>query len=479
MTLTRPPIAAAAASAPAPGAPARDTTIDAVRAGSLLVVVVLHALMVGVWVDAGGGLSTAVALAGRPWFVPATWAMQVMPLFFIAGGFVSLMQWRRMRARGATPREYIAARVRRLAVPAAILAAAVGAALLAARALGADPDLLAEAGLRIGQPLWFLAVYLGVTALVPSMAALHERRPLLTIAGLGAAVLAVDVLGTRAGSPLGYLNLALVWPLMQQVGFAMLDGACATWSRRRLTAGMLAAVAAVFVLIALGWSPDMLVNLNPPTAAIALLGTAQFFGLMLLRPRLDALTSAPAVARAAERASAWAMGVYLWHMPLILALAAAFWAAGFPLPEPHSAAWWATRLPWVVVILAIVVPFAARIVRVDEPALRLADRVVRRLGAAATGPGAGVLRGRAVSAIAHPAVFVPAAIAGTSSALLVGLDEPVAALAATGLLGAAAVGASIRSLPAAATLSVAASPFLPILLRAAERGMGARRTARA
>ena len=475
MTLTRPPVL----DTRTPGSPARsasisgrDTTIDAVRAGCLLVVVVLHALMVGIWVGPDGGLNTAVALAGETWFVPATWALQVMPLFFIAGGFVSLMQWRRMRARGASAGEYIAGRVRRLAAPAAVMTATVGLALLAARMTGADPELLAEAGLRIGQPLWFLAVYFGVTALVPVMARLHERRPLLTVAGLGAAVLIVDLAGGRGASPLGYLNLALVWPLMQQIGFAMLDGACAGWSRRHLLAGLLTACAGLFVLIALGWSPDMLVNLNPPTTAIVLLGAGQFFGLMLLRPCLGALTSRPTTARVAERASAWAMGVYLWHMPLILALAAGLWAVGIPLPEPHTAAWWATRVPWLVAILALVVPFASGIVRLDQPVIRLAAAVSGRLRAGERGPGLLAPTGVLVTAAVGTAAAVlgtAAAVLGTAAALLVGLDEPLVALVATALLGGAVVLA-----PAARV-----SPFPPILLRPSERSMGAPRPLRA
>lgn len=72
----------------------RDSTVDLIRALCLLVVVALHTMMAGVERTSDGGLLTSVALAGTDWFVPVSWFIQVMPLFFIAGGFASLTQWR-------------------------------------------------------------------------------------------------------------------------------------------------------------------------------------------------------------------------------------------------------------------------------------------------------------------------------------------------------------------------------------------------
>lgn len=417
MTFTRTlPVAAT------PEISGRDTVIDAVRAVCLLAVVVLHALMVGVEITAADGLHTSVALSGEAWFVPITWLLQVMPLFFIAGGFASLSQWRRMRARGASAAEYVAGRVRRLTTPAVAMVAVVGGVLLSAAALGADPALVEEASLRIGQPLWFLAVYLGVTALVPAMAWLHERRPLLTFAALGLGVVVIDLVSARTGLPIGYLNLALVWPLMQQLGFAMLDGVCAAASRRGLLSGMMAALAAILVLIACGWSPDMLHNLNPPTAAIALLGAAQFFTLQLLRPRLDAMTRLSVVEMLVAKAGTRAMAVYLWHMPVILALVVILWGAGLPLPEPHSGAWWATRIPWLLTIAVCVIPTASLASRFERRTLRPASMTAPRVSPNVLGRNGGAALGVLFS------------IGGTATALLAGMASPAAVLFALALL---------------------------------------------
>ena len=415
----------------------RSSTIDAVRAVSLLVVVVLHALMVGAWTGPDGGLLTRVALSGETWFAPVTWVLQVMPLFFIAGGFAALLQWRRLRGRGASAGEYVSGRVRRLAVPAVAMVATVGAVLAVARALGADASLLAEAGLRIGQPLWFLAVYSGVTALVPAMAWLHDRRPVLTLAGLAVGALAVDVTSRLTGLDIGYVNLVFVWLLMQQLGFVMLDGPMGAWPRGRLLAGVGISLALLVLCVGLGWSPDMIENLNPPTFALVLLGAAQFFALQLLRPWLDRVTARPAAARIAARVGGGAMSVYLWHMPLIMALVAGMWVLGLPLPEPHSEGWWISRLPWLAVIFAAVVPFAARIARIDRPIAQRSRQIASRLGLARIPLG---LR-------APLAVLLT--ISGTVIALLIGVDAPLPALIAAGLLGAAAIvsSAALSSIP--------------------------------
>lgn len=428
------PLRAAPLTAFARSASHRDPTVDAVRAGALLIVVVLHALMVGAQIAPTGALRTSVALSGETWFVPMTWVLQIMPLFFIAGGFASLSQWRRMRDRGASAAEYVTARTRRLAVPAILMIGSVGGALLLARALGADAALIDEASLRIGQPLWFLATYFGVTALVPAMAWLHDRIPLITVFALACGVFIVDVAHARLGAPVGYLNLVLVWPLMQQLGFLMRDGlSFAVWRRRGLVIGLLASLALLLALIGRGWSPDMLVNLNPSTTAIMLLGTAQFFLLQLLRPLLVSLTRGPRSTHLISRANAAAMGAYLWHMPVILALVALMWSAGLPMPDPHSGAWWATRPLWLLVIGCCVIPLAALIAPLER-------RILARLQATATATGfrsragtRGLWRMRGVrgwSAL----LSVLCGIGGTASALLAGIASPLPYAAALALL---------------------------------------------
>ena len=74
---------------PVPAAPVggdRDLALDVVRAWSLLVVVLGHFLMlILLWDDDGVPASANTLTSGDPWPY-VTWLLQVMPLFFIAGG---------------------------------------------------------------------------------------------------------------------------------------------------------------------------------------------------------------------------------------------------------------------------------------------------------------------------------------------------------------------------------------------------------
>ena len=104
----------------------RDRSIDAVRSTLLVTVVALHAMMVGVSVSAAGPVLEN-AMENQTWFAPASWVVQVMPLFFIVGGFASITQWRSLRAAGVSPAQYVRSRIVRLVRPAIALVAVTGA----------------------------------------------------------------------------------------------------------------------------------------------------------------------------------------------------------------------------------------------------------------------------------------------------------------------------------------------------------------
>lgn len=116
-----------------------------------------------------------------------------------------------------------------------------------------------------------------------------------------------------------------------------------------------AALTATVLLVATGpYSPDLLVNLNPPTLVLVTLGVTQLFVFTLLRPALTRLASRPPVARLTGVLAARAMTIYLWHMPAIIALCAVLLVSGIPLPEPLSGAWWQSRPLWLIAVTAVV-----------------------------------------------------------------------------------------------------------------------------
>lgn len=101
--------------------------------------------MVGVTVSAAGP-SFVNAADGAPWIVPVSWILQVMPLFFVIGGFSGATALRSMRQRDGDATTFVVARVRRLLRPAAATIGAVGTALAVLAAAGVAPDLVRLAG---------------------------------------------------------------------------------------------------------------------------------------------------------------------------------------------------------------------------------------------------------------------------------------------------------------------------------------------
>jgi len=363
-TLITPPVRRAQPSATPPSP--RDSSVDVARAWCLVVVVALHSLMVGVSVVDGAPLLEN-AMDGWPWFAAATWLVQIMPLFFVLGGFSSATQWTKLRARGVPAHDYLAMRLRRL-LPSALGAIAVAAAtLLALDAAGVPDAMVATAGFRLSQPLWFLGVYLLCTGLVPLMTAAHRTAPRLTLAGLAALVIAVDVVrGATGADAVGFANLLFVWLLVQQLGFWLAEGRFDRVSRRRLVVVAASALALLAALCASGvYSFDLLQNLNPPTFALVLLGVAQLALFQLVRPVLRRVHERRHIASAVGAINTRAMTIYSWHMLVLIGLAGLLLlVGGETLPAPLTDTWWATRPVWLLAVggvVAAVVAIAGRL----------------------------------------------------------------------------------------------------------------------
>ncbi|WP_030143106.1 acyltransferase family protein [Mycetocola saprophilus] len=133
------------------------------------------------------------------------------------------------------------------------------------------------------------------------------------------------------------------------LGFA--TGAPNPWIIMALTGGF--ALVALFLLSVPGpYSPDMYENLNPPTICLILLGIDQLMLFTLLRNRLRAVAERPRIGALVDRVGARSMTIYLWHMPVIILLAAGLLilhlTVAVPLPDPLSAGWWLTRPFWLL-----------------------------------------------------------------------------------------------------------------------------------
>jgi hypothetical protein len=129
------------------------------------------------------------------------------------------------------------------------------------------------------------------------------------------------------------------------------------------------------------YSDDMLTNLNPPTLPLVALAVAQACVLRLIRPALARLMNAHAVRAVVFVVGTRLMTVYLWHLPLIIALSGVALLVPGASPPPGSAAWWWSRPVFFVVVAVALFGLSFVVARWEAP---------RELGATPPGPVVGV-----------------------------------------------------------------------------------------
>ena len=336
----------------APGATTRDPVMDLVRVLCVAVVVVGHMLMIGAAVIPGRGLVVERTLLETNWIGPVTWIAQIMPLFFVVGGFAGIGAWRRMEASGGTAADFIRSRILRLARPAIALFTALALGVLVMHLTGVDPVSIRLIGLGISSPLWFLAAYAFAQAYLPGLATFHARAPWTTLATLAAGAVVCDVFRFATGiEALGLLDMTFVWLFAQQLGFWIADGWFRARSRATVAAIGASAYLLLFGLVGVGYPGNMLDNLNPPTFAIVALAVGQTCLLVLAHPALERLTALRPVRVVVATVGSRLMTIYLWHLPVLGLVIGLLLLTPLPTPTAGSAAWWLTR-PLIFLVMA-------------------------------------------------------------------------------------------------------------------------------
>lgn len=334
----------------------RDRFLDLLRAASIAMVITGHWLIAAV-ARRDGVLRADNALAAAHWLQPATWVFQVMPVFFLVGGFTNA---RALSRPAASVPAFYGRRADRLLTPTLVLV--VGWLVLADLLVALD---VSEASVREGakvaaQPLWFLAVYLLLIAVAPAQHALHRRNRWLAIGVLPVAAAAFDVLRlTGTASAAADANYLVVFMFAQEMGFWYADGAA---ERIRRPHALLAAAGAFALLVTLttagpypvsmvGVPGEALSNMSPPTVVIVLLTVVQAGLLLAARPAIVRWLTRPRVWRATVAGNGVVLSLFLWHLTAFVAATAVLTAVGVPLYAVGSAAWWGTKPLWLAAAL--------------------------------------------------------------------------------------------------------------------------------
>ncbi len=363
---TKPGLWARAAQAAAATLESRNRYVDFLRAVSIGAVITGHWL-VGVLFVADGRPTVSSLLEYQPWTRWLTWLFQVMPIFFLVGGYSNGVSWQSATRSGKTYGEWLTARLSRLVGPVLPLIAVWAIAGAVAGRLGMRPEMIAVGSQVALVPVWFLAVYVMVVVLVPATYAAWQRFGLASFIVLALAAVADDTLFFAAGlQPLGWLNYAFIWVAVHQLGYAWRDGYFE--GPRKALAWATAGAALLVVMVALGPYPVSMVsvpgeevsNTLPPKLPMLALGIVQT-GLLLS-------LEAP-FRRWLRRATPWTwtvlvngmiMTVFLWHLTassLVIGLALLLGGAGLTL-APASGAWWAARPVWLMLYVLALMPLA-------------------------------------------------------------------------------------------------------------------------
>ena len=352
----------------------RNRYVDFLRAVSISAVIVGHWLIAAPWMEAGQ-IRLDHMLDRAPWTQALTWIFQVMPIFFMVGGYSNAASWSAAKRRGDGYGSWLSGRFQRIVLPMWPLLIFWSLLVLIARRFDLSPAMVRIGSQAALVAIWFLAVYVLVILFAPLTYRAWQRWGMGSFWALVIGAVVVDLLsfglGTRA---LGWLNYLCVWLGVHQIGYVWRDqdlaGARAVpWA----VAGLGSAVA----LVIFGPYPWSMVgvpgaevsNSLPPTLAMMTLGIGQCGLLLSIQAPLRRWLGCRVPWTATVLVNGTIMTVYLWHltaMVLIIGLANLLGGVGLHL-VPGSLIWWATRPIWMVVLFVTLLGFMALFGRYERP----------------------------------------------------------------------------------------------------------------
>ncbi|MET7512619.1 acyltransferase [Streptomyces sp. NPDC005480] len=346
----------------------RDRAIDGLRALALLAVPMGHWLLGGFSLDGQGALHNTSPLSSFGFLAPISWVLQMLGIFFLVGGYASVLSYRRTLEAGGSTSAWLRGRLARLGRPVLGVTAVCAALIPALYALGVPEKTLHTGSTLVIQPLWFVGVYTVITALTPYCVRAARKLGVWAAAPLLGSVAVIDFLryGPYADampSWLSLLNLLPGWLFAYQLGVC--------WSEKRIGRrgawALLIGGAALFATLLLAFHyPESMVgvpgeartNSHPPSLLVLALAAAQSGAAMLLRDRIGRLLRRPALWAPVVVINLSAMTILCWHQTALLTAAIpGSFAGAIPglTTSPDSLGWIAARIAWLPVFAGLLV----------------------------------------------------------------------------------------------------------------------------
>jgi hypothetical protein len=338
---------------------ARNRYVDFLRAASILAVISGHWLIASPWVS-NGEVQLSNMLEYQSWTHVLTWVFQVMPVFFLVGGYSNGVSWSAALRDGKGYPHWLNGRLQRLLGPVIpllfvwILLGVIGSVTQI------RPELLKTGSQMALVPTWFLAVYVMAVVLVPLTYDAWRRIGMWSFWLLAIAALLDDFLFFGAGlRVVGWVNYGFIWLAVHQLGYAWRDGWFA--GTRKALSWAAGGLVVLLVLVTLGPYPVSMVsvpgndvsNTLPPKLPMLLIGIVQSGLLLSIEAPMRRWLTRPVPWTWTVLINGMIMTIFLWHLTAsTLLIGVALFAGDVGLTaQPGSGVWWLLRVPWLTLYL--------------------------------------------------------------------------------------------------------------------------------
>ncbi len=363
----------------------RERVVDFLRAFSITAVVLGHWLIANVSQSEDGEIVAISALESLDYGWLLTWVFQVMPIFFFVGGYANYVGIRSFRRRNLGYAAYLTSRVRRMLKPVVtLLFIWIPVTFLIDWQNIRSEDFASRLSTIVTQPLWFIGVFLIVTAVAWPLYSLHEKWGTKFLI-VGALIpFLVDWLRFSAdNASIGYLNI-FIWIWIHQMGYAYADGTLLANAQTDKSNGrtqLWKKFGGLFVAIIgftglfftsgikefgknsittkiaeffhidnlpypssmVGLSTDEFSNMNPPTVAILFLAIAQIGLVIIYRDRLQKILQNKKLWTFTVAINSMILTIFCWHQSSMVIVTLIRFSLGIDEPTVGTTTWWITR----------------------------------------------------------------------------------------------------------------------------------------